>query len=342
MTRLADRLLARLSGMRPLGIVIVVLLAANLVLTALVVMRPLRAGQQPAIIVGESAGLQDIRQRLETLSGQVFLTGYELPDRVTICGSPVPIGERDVAERLEREFLSTLNYRFRVVDLLKRSRRYFPAIEGILRQRGLPDDLKYLLVSESDLNVKAVSPASAVGIAQFIPKTARRYLLTVDDDIDDRRHLEKSVNASASYLADLYGMFKDWPLAMAAYNTGEDRVKQGLAEQGVRDYYHMKLPLETERYIFRIISAKIIMSAPDEYGFHLDKERCYAPIPYDSVRVHSGSRIRIRDIARACGSTYRDIRELNPHFVNDAIPPGMRWIRVPEGTGASFYAAFKG
>jgi len=342
MIQIVRKFAEHLRGVRVFDLIVVALLTANLIVTVMVLMRPPKAGQQPILIVGEDADLADLRYRLEQLEDRVFLTGYSLPEKVTICGRPVPLDNRDVYERLEREFLSMLNYRFRVVDLLKKSTRYFPTIERIFREHGLPDDLKYLIVAESDLNVKALSSAGASGIAQFIPTTARRYRLTVDDQMDERRHFEKSLHASAAYLGDLYGMFHDWPLALAAYNAGEERVKREIVEQGVHDYYRLKLPLETERYVFRIIAAKLVLSHPEEYGFHPDDEAFYRPIPFDSVRVHVTKPIPIREIARACRSTYRDIRELNPELLDNAIPPGIRWIRVPQGTASIFSASFKG
>ena len=168
---------------------------------------------------------------------------------------------------------------------LKRGARYFPYITRQLKEAGMPEDLKYLAVAESALLRGVRSPAGAVGAWQFMPFTARRYGLRVDRWIDERRNFGKSTVAALAYLRELHDEFGSWTLAMAAYNCGETRVRKTIEEQGRRNYYELHLPRETMRYIFRIISAKIILQNPKKYGYDLPPERLYGPVPAEPAAV---------------------------------------------------------
>ncbi|HDI60805.1 MAG TPA: lytic transglycosylase domain-containing protein, partial [Desulfobacteraceae bacterium] len=168
--------------------------------------------------------------------------GGELPSLVEamriappldFCGEPVPLDHPEVAERLEAELLLMTWNRPQVILWLKRAGRYFPEIEAILEQEGLPEDLKYLAVIESGLRPHAGSSAGAVGYWQFIRATALRYGLAVDNRKDLRRNLEASTRAAARYFKDLYAQFGSWHLAAAAYNMGEQGVAAEMLAQEV-------------------------------------------------------------------------------------------------------------
>ena len=176
------------------------------------------------------------------------------------CNERVPLEIQEVRERLEKELLLTLWDRPQVILWLKRSHRYFPYIEEMLQKSGLPDDLKFVPVAESALRPHARSSKGATGFWQFMRHTGRQYGLTINRRIDERRNIFPSTKAAIRYLKDLYNIFGSWSLAAAAYNMGEVGLAREIKEQGTDNYYNLYLPLETQRYLFRIISIKLILS----------------------------------------------------------------------------------
>ncbi len=263
------------------------------------------------------------------------------PSKVTLCGEPMPLHDRMVAERLDREFTIAVNDTAQVVMWLKRAARYFPYISRRLKAAGMPDDLKYLAVAESSLITRIRSSAGAVGPWQFIAGTGRRYGLRRNRWFDDRLDPEKSTAAALAYLKELHQEFKSWSLAMAAYNCGERRVRREIKEQGTRDYYQLHLPLETRRYIFRIAAAKIILSNPKRYGYHLPRRRLYAPVPSQVARINLKRPVHLRDLARACGISFHQLKELNPAIRGYYLPAGSHRLRVPPGKAAGLMSRLK-
>ena len=255
---------------------------------------------------------------------------YQLPTKLALCGEPVPIHRQAVYEMLDREFQLAVYDQAQVIMWLKRANRHFESISRALRQAGLPDDIKYLAVAESALKTYAYSPAGAAGFWQFIKSTGRRYGLQKSRHKDERLDLEASTRAALSYLKDLHEMFGSWALAMAAYNCGEKRVGEELEQQGVNDYFLLDLPLETERYIFRILSAKIILENPEKYGYDLKQIRLYPPLEVKTVALKLKRKTHLRTIAEAAGTYYKEIKELNPDIQGRYLQPGLHWISLPQ------------
>lgn len=285
--------------------------------------------------------LRQLEARIEELEEDRLrltraLLTFEVPAALEFAGEAVPLDRWDVRERLEREVLLSLQQRGQVILWLKRAARYFPYIEEALRGAGLPDDLKYVAVIESALQPQALSSASALGIWQFIPATARRYGLRVTASWDERRHPELATRAALAYLADLYGQFGQWSLALAAYNSGEARVRSAIQRQKVRNYFQLALPRETERYVFRAYAARLILAEPERYGFHIPDEELYRPPARDRVQVRVRHRLTVMGIAEAAGSFYREVKLLNPAITGDALPAGTFLINLPEGAGKDF------
>jgi len=309
-------------------------------------------GERDAVEVVEGRGgeREELKTEIRALRGRVerleeglaaslrALHIYALPATMEFAGERVPFDRWDVGERLEREFLLSVGNRAQVVLWLKRSARYFPYIQSELRKAGLPDDLKYVAVIESALLPTAYSHASALGIWQFIPATGRRYGLAVTPWWDERRNPESSTAAALAYLKDLYARFRNWPLALAGYNAGEARVEQALRQQGVSSYYQLALPTETERYVFRALAAKLILSQPERYGFQVQTEQLYRPHEADVVQVQVRDRLLVADLAKAGGSFYREIKELNAEILHDYLPKGQYLIRIPKGRATQFVA----
>ncbi len=259
------------------------------------------------------------------------------PQEMTLCGLRVPLEDPEVMERFDREFTIVVYSHAQVYLWLKRMERYFPWIEEQLRREGLPDDLKFLAVAESDLLHTAVSPAGAAGPWQFIKSTGTRYGLNQSEGIDERYDFQKSTASAFAYLKGLHAIFNDWALAMAAYNCGENRVREELARQKVGNYYALRLPLETERYIFRILAIKAVLSRPERYGFSLPGGAGYRPLPStESVFLTLPYDTPLQAVAEVAGVTYRQFKLLNPSFISTVVPRGTHSIQVPQGKAQIF------
>jgi membrane-bound lytic murein transglycosylase D len=278
--------------------------------------------------------------RLRSFHVRPPLTSYRPPQAVSLCGERIPLEDRNVWENLDREFLVTLDSEAQVLLWIKRASRYFPYIEKRLREMGLPDDLKYVAITESSLRPHAVSSSGASGIWQFIPSTGEKYGMRRNRAIDERLDFFKATEGALTYLKSLYEEFKSWTLAMAAYNAGENRIRKEIELQKTKDYFYLDLPMETERYVYKIAVAKIILSEPEKYGFYLEKNECYDPLQVDRVQIELPQPLPIMDVARAVGSFYKEIREMNPHFSEETIPSGIHFLNLPPGTSERFWAFF--
>ena len=195
--------------------------------------------------------------------------------------------------------------RAQVILWLKRTGRYFPHIENVLKAASMPDDLKYIAVIESALKPQAGSSRGARGVWQFIASTGRNYGRTVDRYIDERRNFYLSTRAAARYLRELNTMFDSWTLACVAYNMGEQGLQKRIKHQEVKDYYHLHLPRETMRYILRAIAAKLIMSDPARYGFNLQPGDYYSPRKFDRLRLKTKWSTPITIIAKSAGTYFK-------------------------------------
>ena len=261
---------------------------------------------------------------------------FPLPEKAELCGEAVPLGFADVRERFDREFTVVTQSHAQVYLWLKRTERYFPWIEKQLAARGLPDDLKYLAVAESDLLPSAVSHSGAAGPWQFMSETANNYGVIQSAAVDERYDFEKSAIAAFRYLKDLHDLFQNWTLAVAAYNCGENRAQAEVVRQKNGSYYFLKLPQETERYIFRILAIKEVLQNPEKYGYRLPGGAGYPPIIFEKVTIGLPGPMPIESAAEAAGITYRELKVLNPGLISDVIPKGEFDIRVPEGRGQRF------
>ena len=260
-----------------------------------------------------------------------FIPQFVPPRHMDLCGEPVPLFRDDVWERFDREFTIVVYSHAQVFLWLKRAERYFPWLEKTLKARGLPDDLKYLVIAESDLLHTARSPAGATGPWQFIKSTARKYGLRIGNGIDERYDFEKSTEKALNYLQNLYNQFQSWALAMAAYNCGEERIAKELRDQRVTSYYDLKLPTETERYIFRILAIKEVLSHPEKYGYEFKRGDGYKPRSFEKTVVFLKYPLPIVDVAQAADLTMRDFVLLNPSYRSRWIPAGTHEIRLPVG-----------
>ncbi len=281
--------------------------------------------------------------------GEAFASSYppslvaslRLDAPLNFCNEQVPVNIPDIRERLEKEILISLGNRHQVILWLKRSGRHMPYIEEMLKQNNMPDDLKYVAVIESALRPHVGSPKGAMGFWQFIAPTGRKYGLTINRDIDERRNIFPSTSAAIRYFKELYKQFNSWTLAAAAYNIGEEGLGSKIINQEVRDYYNLYLPLETRRYIFRIIAAKMIMSNPEKYGFYLSGKDLYPPQKFDCIDLQCSRQIPVLLIAKAANTQFKTIKDLNPEIRKSYLPKGVHTIRIPKGTEEKFHANYE-
>ncbi|MBN1550187.1 transglycosylase SLT domain-containing protein [bacterium] len=255
---------------------------------------------------------------------------FTIPPNFSFCGEPLPLDRDDILERIDTQLRLHTRNMGQVELWFKRKHRYFPYIESVLTANNLPDDLKYIPVIESSLQNTAVSPKSAVGPWQFIASTARLYDLNVNQSIDERRDLIKSTQAALRYLKSLYDEFDHWSTAMAAYNIGENRIRQECYHQGTSDYFEMVLPYETDRYVPNIIAAKIILENPDHFGIDPIKLEAYNDPESVPVTLTFTSDFPAKVLAYLSGVSYRGFRSLNPSYIGVNIPPGTRTMTIPK------------
>lgn len=266
------------------------------------------------------AGCMPLAYSQASTVGEAFspIVRPALPDELDFAGERVPLEYFDVREALQRELLVSGYLHSRTFLTLLAMDRYFDVIVPILRRNGIPEDFKYLCMAESGLNPEAVSPAGAAGLWQFMPGTAREYGLAVGSQVDERYHIEKSTEAACRYLKKAYEALGSWTLAAAAYNAGENGVVRRAGIQHTDSYYDLFLPQETMRYVFRILSLKMIAADPETYGYRFRKSDMYRPLDdYTEVAV-GGRQIEWAEVARRYGTNYKMLRMLNP------------WIRAYE------------
>jgi len=285
-------------------------------------------------------GLRDevaeLRKRMSSLRVRSCLSTYKLPEVVSLCGERVPLENMKVWENLDQEFLVALGNEVQALLWMKRARRYFPHVERRLKEMFLPDDLKYVAITESSLRPHAVSSSGAAGIWQFIPATGERYGMRGGGGIDERFDFFRATEGALAYLKSLYEEFRSWPLTMAAYNAGENKIRKEIAFQRTTDYFSLELSMETERYVYKIAVAKIILSDPARYGFYLEESDLYEPFRLERVPLELSIPLPIMDIAAAIGSSYKEIKEMNLHLSGETIPVGTHFINLPSGTTQKF------
>nr|WP_314558963.1 lytic transglycosylase domain-containing protein [uncultured Capnocytophaga sp.] len=234
----------------------------------------------------------------------------DLPDKIDFAGEQVPLNDPDVYERLDREFLVNAYWQSNGLLLIKRANKYFPIIEPILKRNNIPDDFKYLALIESGLT-NAVSPSGASGFWQFMKAAAQEYGLEVNDQVDERYHLEKATQAACDYLNRAKRSTGSWTMAAAAYNAGVAGMNKQTSFQQTDNYYDLWLNTETSRYVFRILAVKEIMKNPRKYGFIFETKHLYNELPTYNIMV-DGAIENLTDFAKSHNITYKDLKIYNP------------------------------
>ncbi|WP_222984478.1 lytic transglycosylase domain-containing protein [Flagellimonas meishanensis] len=272
------------------------------------------------IFAVQSDAVEKVEPQAEETNDKNVAEGYqvsaiEIPEDLNFAGELVPIDDPEVLERVDREFLVNTYWQSNALLLMKRANKYFPIIEPILAKNGIPDDFKYLAMAESGLT-NAVSPAGATGIWQIMKATGKEYGLEVNDNVDERYHVEKATQVACDYLKKWKERFGTWTLTAAAYNAGPSGIRKYMGIQKADNYYDLLLGEETGRYVFRIMAIKEIISNPEKYGFKLEKDDLYEAVPSFSVEVDTAV-ASWADFAQEYEISYKVLKRHNP------------WLREP-------------
>ncbi len=274
----------------------------------------------------------ETNQKLGNLWDQVLLTSFRLPDTLYFCGQRVPLWRQIVRDKIELELFRFARQRHNLVIWYKRQGRYFPFIEQTLRDMGLPDDLKYVVVLESQLNPKARSGKGAGGLWQFMLLTGANYGLKKNGIIDQRLDPWLATRAAGLHLIDLYQLSKnyqeqgDWPLALAQYVCKESTVRLAIKAAGHKDYFTLNLPPDGERYAPQVLALKIILSQPHAFGLDLFEQ--YPPLPEPSDTLislpHGGT---VKSLADSAGISLDEFTLLNTSYLVPHVPPGTYQVK---------------
>ena len=255
----------------------------------------------------------------------------KLPEMIDFSGEQAPLDAPDIRERLDKELLVNTYWQSNMMLLLKRANKWFPTIEKILKEEGVPEDFKYLAVIESGLeNLR--SPKGAKGFWQLMPTTAKEYGLEVNSNVDERYHIEKSTRVACQYLLKARARFRSWTLAAASYNRGIYGTNKLLDNQMADNYYDLLLNKETSRYVFRILAVKEIMSNPQRYGFVFEEKDLYQPIPVRKIGLDTPI-ANIAEFAKENEINYKLLKIHNPWLIQNHLNNRSRKyyeIAIPE------------
>jgi hypothetical protein len=246
----------------------------------------------------------------KNVSDNYEIKAVTMPAYLEFAGEQVPLNIQDVYERMDRELHVNTYWQSNTLIYAKRANKYFPIIEKILAENGVPNDFKYLALIESGL-MNVTSPAGAKGFWQIMKATGRENGLEINKNVDERYHLEKATKVACKYLNDAYKKFGSWTMAAASYNSGRSGIIRQMNKQQVNNYYDLLLGEETSRYVFRIIAAKEILSNPKKYGFVYEQKDLYNHI--DTYKIEVDSVItNVANFAKHYGINYKELKALNP------------------------------
>ena len=240
-----------------------------------------------------------------------------VPAFIDFAGQTYRFDRPDLYERMDRELIAFTYSHTNSILMLKRAERIFRQVVPILKKNGVPEDLKYLMAIESNLDPKAVSSAGAAGLWQFMKATGRGYGLEVTDEVDERYNIEKATVAACKYLKEAYAKYGDWMTVAASYNAGQGGISKRLTDQKQKKAMDLFLPTETSRYMFRILTAKYFFENPEEFGFHVTDSYPYLE-PKETVSV-SEAIPSLTDFAIEHGTTYFFLKEANLWLRSDKL-----------------------
>ena len=256
-----------------------------------------------------------------------------VPEYVVFAGDTVYLNTPDRYERMDRELIAFTYSHTLSTLILKRSKRIFGIVEPILLANGLDDDLKYLMVIESNLDPNAVSTAKAAGLWQFMEATARGYGLEITPEVDERFNMYKETVAACKMLKSAYRKYGDWMTAAASYNFGGGNVDKRIQSQHQKNAMDLLLPTETSRYMFRLLAAKMFFENPLAFGYDIHENEMYPPLEVRATITVNSTIEDLVDFADRHGTTFYRLKEANP-WLRDTrltVKPGKSYeIIIPD------------
>jgi hypothetical protein len=250
-----------------------------------------------------------------------------IPVEATFCGEKVPLEYFDVRESLGRELNSLSYWHSSMIYTMQLAGRYMGVIENLLKRHGVPDDMKYLCVAESNLQ-NVVSPARAAGFWQFLPGTAKEFGLQITLEIDERYNLEKATKAACEYLKMAYNKFGNWTLAAASYNVGMAHIANQTTLQKQKSYYDLQLNQETIRYVYRAVAYKSVMTDPEKYGFCISPKSIYEPLTYKEIDVTGPVDWIV--FSEKYGTNYKILKIFNPWIISTKLSTAKSYkVKIP-------------
>lgn len=261
------------------------------------------------IIIVSAVSVQ--AQMMPPSKAQLHAHPPKVPEYVVFAGDTVRFDRSDLYERMDREMIAFTYMQTNSVLMLKRSEKIFSRIVPILKNKGIPEDLKYLMAVESNLNPRAYSSAGAAGLWQFTKATAATYGLEVNAEVDERYNIEKETAAACDFLNDAYKKFGDWLTVAASYNSGQAGTSRRILTQKQDKAIDLWMPEETSRYIFRILVAKLFFLDPESFGFSVSQSEKYKAVAPKRIVTVSESISSLVDFALENGVTYARLKEEN-------------------------------
>ena len=273
--------------------------------------------------------IDEVPDKINKSNYDVF--SIDLPRSIEFSGEKISLNENDLKERLDRELLVNVYWQSNMFLMIKRSNKYFPIIEKILKEEGIPDDFKYLAVIESGLqNVR--SPKGAKGIWQIMYNTGRELGLEVNSNVDERYNLELSTRAACKYLMKAKEKLGSWTLAAASYNRGISGIRRKLADQQVDNYYDLLLGTETKRYMFRVLAMKMILTDPSNYGYNYNEKDLYKFEKVKNFKVDTAI-TNLARFSKQMGINYKILKIHNPWLIQNHLNNKSRKlynIKIPD------------
>ena len=279
-----------------------------------------------------------VENSLEFNNYRKNIASIQIPDSVYLCGQVIPLDRPDVRQRFEKILYFYIDDQAQLMLYKQRSNLFFPIIDSMLIEAGLPEDLKYIAVIESALRPNALSRFGAKGFWQFMYWTADAHEITNNHTVDMRNNLIASTGGAILYYQNLYTKFNNWFLAMAAYNRGENGLARDIEEQGTRDYFEIIFPKrETDEYVFRAAAVKLILEDHDRFGIPQEEIIPWVAPKTEIVSVRVRNRLKVRWVADWCKISFREIKQFNPELKGIKWGPGQYTITIPEGQSENFY-----